>query len=390
MRIGIDVRLINPPSPGQQRYLWRLGAWLGDRGHEIHLLNVRHDDPRSGPDPQGYGSGDCLHVHRLHALSRTDLRAHVTALELDVLLLNPERSRRYRGLRPNLLRSAYGTDHYAQRLRSFRHPVAHSVQRLARETPWSRAEQRWERAFYGDGVHRPRVIAQSEYMREQIVSSYPVPEEDVHVIPNGVDLSEFSSESRLERRERARARWGIPADAPCLVLMAHNFRLKGLPRLVQALRQPTGTDRPWLLVAGSGTGRRQRRNARRWVHGAGLEDRIVFAGSVASPIDAYAAADVLVHPSWHDSFGFAVLEAMACGLPVVTTPWVGASELIESGSEELIVDPGNTIDLARAIRSALGPDGKRWGRAAAATAKRYGERDNFTAVEGVMRLAADR
>lgn len=234
------------------------------------------------------------------------------------------------------------------------------------------------------------MIAQSVYMRNEIVASYALPNDRVHVIPNGVDLTEFTPERRTERRGAARRRWGIPEDARCLLFVGHNFRLKGLPAALRAVEAWTSADRPWLLVVGRGTGRRQRQRARQWVRSSGLRDRVVFGGPVESSLEAYAAADSLVHPSWHDSFGFTVLEAMACGLPVVTTPWVGAGELIESGRDGFVHDPRDTDGFNEAVEDSLGDAGAAWGRAAARTAQLYSETENFTAVERVMKLAAAR
>src|SRR5690606_9430881 len=108
-----------------------------------------------------------------------------------------------------------------------------------------------------------------------------------------------------------------------------------MPRLDDP-RQPVH-----LLVAGRGTGSGQRKKAERMVRSLGLDGRVTMAGEVRPSLHAVAASDCLIHLSWHDSFGFAALEAMACGLPVITTPYVGAAELIEHGESGLVVDPSS-------------------------------------------------
>lgn len=383
MRIGIDIRVADPDEPGQQRYLWRLGEWLADTGHDTHYLTVKRQ-PHSVELPAD------TTLHRFARLPRRRLREAIAALDVDALLINPERSRRYRGVQANVLRSAYGTEHYRQKLRSFRHPAERALRGVWRKAPWTLAEARWERAFYERTSPPPRVIAQSEYMRRQILESYRIPEDHVHVVHNAIDTSEFCPEARVRLRGEMRERWSIPDDAFCLLFLGHNFRLKGLWQLLAILGRADMRDRPThLLVAGRGTGGGQRVKARRLVGKHGLQDRVTFTGPVRPSLHAIAAADALIHLSWHDSFGFAPLEGMACGLPVITTPYAGASELVEDGVSGLVVDPAVEDDIARAIRS-LHDDAvrKRIGRAAAAVGAEHNEPSNFLRVLGVIEHAA--
>lgn len=384
MRIGIDVRVAEPSEPGQQRYLWRLGAWLGAHGHDCHFLTLRQQPP-DVIAPEG------TVLERLHRLSRSELRRRVRDLELDVLLLNPERARRYRGIRANALRAGYGTDHYGQKLRSFRNPVERGLRRGLRVAPWVLAERRWERAYYEAGPVLPEVIAQSEYMRREILDSYRIPPERVHVVHNAIDATEFNPEWRTELRAEMRRRWGIGEDALCLLFLGHNFRLKGLWQLLRVLPRVARGVPAHLLVVGRGTGAGQRRKAARLVERRGLGDRVTLAGPVATSLEAYAAADALLHLSWHDSFGFVALEAMACGLPVVTTRYTGASELLEDGVSGLLVDPARDDELlAAAMRLADPEERSRLGAAAAAVGARHDEEANFGRLTRVLSIAGAR
>jgi UDP-glucose:(heptosyl)LPS alpha-1,3-glucosyltransferase len=147
---------------------------------------------------------------------------------------------------------------------------------------------------------------------------------------------------------------------------------------------------PRLLVLGRGTGAAQRAEAQSLVRGRSLEKRVILAGEGERVIDAYAAADALLHLTWHDSFGFVVLEAMACGLPVVTTRYAGASEIIEHGTSGLVVEP-EVPAIASAIMLLADPlVRERIGVAAAHMASHHTEPQNFLAVERVFEIAASR
>ena len=381
MRIGIDIRTTDPEEPGQQRYLWRLGAWLGEKGHEVHFLTVRPQQPET-ESPSG------ATLHRLDGITRATLRRAVSLLSLDILLLNPERSRRYRGIPANVLRPAYGTEHYLQKLRSFRNPVELALRRALRSSPWVLAERRWERAFYEDRTPSPEVIAQSEYMRGHIVASYRVPEAHVHVVHNGVDTDEYSPSRRRALRAEMRERWAIPDDAFCLLFLGHNFRLKGLWRILDILPRLGGGTPFHLLAVGRGTGPVQRGRAWSLIRRRALSDRVTMTGPVRPSVNALAAADALLHLSWHDSFGFVALEAMASGLPVVTTRHTGASEIIDEGTSGLLVDPGDHTAIIESIRRLSDPELRaRIGAAAAEAGSGRNESANFQQVLRVLAAA---
>jgi UDP-glucose:(heptosyl)LPS alpha-1,3-glucosyltransferase len=114
----------------------------------------------------------------------------------------------------------------------------------------------------------------------------------------------------------------------------HNFQLKGLAVALQALAR--ASDDITLTIAGSDHPAYWRRLAAR----LGVADRVRFAGAVdtSAMVSLYRESDLLLHPAVHDPFPRVVLEALACGCPVITTPTCGASEVISEGQDGWVIE----------------------------------------------------
>ena len=147
-----------------------------------------------------------------------------------------------------------------------------------------------------------------------LVSTYGRVRAPIHVIPNGVDLERFRPPTPDERA-RARAAVGVDPAQPVAVFVGHEFERKGLPLAIEGLRRAPDVT---LLVVG-GTPEMIRR-ARAQAEHHGVAARVVFAGTQADPIPFLWASDVLVLPSAYEANALVVLEALACGLPVVVHP----------------------------------------------------------------------
>jgi UDP-glucose:(heptosyl)LPS alpha-1,3-glucosyltransferase len=92
----------------------------------------------------------------------------------------------------------------------------------------------------------------------------------------------------------------------------------------------------------------------RQAHRLGIGDRVRFLGHRADPRDCYFAADYLVHPTFYDPCSLVVLEALACGLPVVTSRYNGAAELLSPPADGVVIDdPHAAPELAAALNRML-------------------------------------
>src|SRR5262249_47633958 len=129
-------------------------------------------------------------------------------------------------------------------------------------------------------------------------------------------------------------------------------RLKGLEPLLHAV-QRLPEDRPFkLLVAGSARNKEFEKLAR----DLGVADRVRFIGYCKEMRNCYFASDLLVHPTFYDPCSHVVLEAMTCGLPVITTRYNGASELLRPPREGYVIeDPHDHDHLAWCLTQLLDP-----------------------------------
>ncbi len=168
---------------------------------------------------------------------------------------------------------------------------------------------------------------------------------DVRVIPNAVDHEAFHPAARVARRSEARKQFGYREEDFVALLISNDWRMKGLPTLLEAVAQ-CGELPVRLLVVGQD-------DPDPYVLPAnplGIRDRLQFAPPSADVLGFYAAADAYASPTLEDSFGLPALEAMACGLPVITSVESGVAEVITGSVDGFVLcDPLDSLELARLI-----------------------------------------
>jgi UDP-glucose:(heptosyl)LPS alpha-1,3-glucosyltransferase len=198
--------------------------------------------------------------------------------------------------------------------------------------------------------------------------------DDLPVVYMGLDHTIFNPQARLARRDAARKELGMPGDQFAFLLVGNDWRKKGLFTLLEAL--PLLADLPVALyVAGSDETRPYDAPIERLK----LAGRVRFLPSRGDVAFYYAAADAYVGPSLEDTFAQPPMEAMACGLPVITTSTNGTAEIMTDGVDGLILqDPNDSRTLAAQMRAVCEDAGlrARLAERAAETASRYTWDDN--------------
>ena len=212
--------------------------------------------------------------------------------------------------------------------------------------PYHRYALAAERALFNSARLRA-VICNSRMVKEEIHHHFGVAEDKLHVIYSGVDTSAFHPELRTRHRRAVRERLGIPAEAPVFLHVGSGFERKGIARLLEALARLPGAVHA--LIVGKD---KHLERFRRLTDRLGLAGRVHFTGGLTDVKPCYGAADVFCLPTLYDPFPNAALEAMASGLPVVTSTRCGAAELIKPGYNGFVCDALDVTALAEAMRRA--------------------------------------
>jgi UDP-glucose:(heptosyl)LPS alpha-1,3-glucosyltransferase len=199
--------------------------------------------------------------------------------------------------------------------------------------------------------HHPEtlVAAVSDYVVKQLRRHYQLDDARIRMVFNGVDAPDASDDERLQDRRGLQHQFGLGQDELILLMVAHNFRLKGVARGIEAVARLDPHRGPTVraLVVGRGHPARFRRLADR----LGVADRIIFVGPTERVSAFYHAADILIHPTYYDPCSRVVLEALVTGLPAITTRHNGAAEVIEDGVHGYVVESADAVDqLADRVR----------------------------------------
>jgi glycosyltransferase involved in cell wall biosynthesis len=197
-------------------------------------------------------------------------------------------------------------------------------------------------------------VAISAQVREALVAR-GIEERKIVSIPNGIDTRTFAPVD-ARRKLELRTALKLPADGRILVYTGRLSAAKGLLPLVSAWRELSPQHpRAHLLLVGSGEGSPDdcERELLDYVEAHGLAPSVTLTGRVEKVSEYLQASDVFVFASESEGFGLSLIEAMAVGLPVVTTRVGIAPELVQPGVNGLLFAPRSPESLARALRWAL-------------------------------------
>jgi len=353
LKLAFIVEHFDITGEGLENDAVQLCRALADRGHDIHVI------ARDG-----------------HAPAPITLHLGLDEVEHHLAAIAPELTIDWAFLHPADIHRIGGGVHAAflgYNLRAFPGPAGW-LKRLGYRKRKHRSILAREHLI----LTRPhaRFLAISNFVAGHAIA-HGAPRDAVHVLHNPVDVERFSPARVAPLRAAARRQWGIPEDARVLLFVAHNLRLKNLALLRRiCTRLMPDYPRLRLLVIAK---RPPTWNAT-WLVTPGLLTQIERA---------YAAADILVHPTYFDSFANVVLEAMCSAMPVLVSQDAGVSELITDGENGLVLPvhgpnaEGRWFEAIQALLDAPG-ECRRLGLAAHAEARHHDYPAYLDAVEAYL------
>ncbi len=298
-------------SGGAEAYLKRLARGVVEAGNEVQLITTEAWPQNEWP----FGA-----IRRVQSGSVTEFARDLEKIRPQIrcdVLMSLERV-----WSCDVYRAGDGVHRaWLARKRKFELPLKRFVRGLNRK---HRDILQLEEALLGNRG-ADRVIVNSQMVKTEIVDLYSYPADKIDIVRNGVPVGQFRFDPKL--REESRDQLKVKPDEIALLFAGSGWERKGL-RFAVAAMALSNNRKMRLLVAGQGNQRYYK------------SKHVRFLGEVPDPVRIYSAADIFILPTIYDPFSNACLEALACGLPVITTRSNGFSEIIEHGVH------GSTVDFA--------------------------------------------
>ena len=218
---------------------------------------------------------------------------------------------------------------------------------------------------------RPKIVAISHLIKKDMASFCQINEAEIKIVYNGVDTTQYNSNLQRQLRGPLRQHLGIPEHDVIFLFISYDLKKKGILPLVDAaaILKQTSKDRFKILVVGGSPYPSLLKRIKK----KGLTDTIIFTGQSRSIKEFYGNADVFVLPTYYDACSLVVIEAMASGLPSITTVYNGAAGIITNGEDGYIIShPPEPMELEDRMRSLMAPETReQMSKKAMQTAKKY-------------------
>jgi UDP-glucose:(heptosyl)LPS alpha-1,3-glucosyltransferase len=369
MNIGLAIYNFDPKKGGAERYAYDLATDLLKRGHQVYVFCAKAVNLRGAV----IAKFDTMRFPRwLRSLSfALNHRRYVKMFPVDVML----------GFGNTLLLDVYQSHGGVQRfwmereIASYDDPKERRVKAVLLRNSLNQRIQRWIEEYPIRKGQYSRIVAISDMVKDHMKEYYRLEDDNINIVYNGVDTEKFRPDGQ-KTGEKLK-----------ILFSAGNFRLKGLLPLLLAAGQ-IAKDRKDFRVVVMGRGRKERYEDS--IEQLEIKDVVTFLGEKSSPDEVYRDAHICVHPTFYDACSLTTMEAMASGLPTITTRWNGASALIAPGEGFVIEGPEDIAGLADAIRSLFNEEARaEMGRKARLKLEGYTIERNVDLMENIFREVCD-
>ncbi|MEW6026668.1 MAG: glycosyltransferase family 4 protein [Planctomycetota bacterium] len=377
MKIAFVIYNWSESKGGVERYAYDLARYLTKEGNEVHIFSANKDAaPAPGLIFHPVPAGGIFSYNKYSAFARNSAR-----------MLKEDRFDVIHGFGRTYYQDVYrvGSGCHWEYLKN-RHPSTNNIfgRLLQYLNPRNQVIMHLEKKSFSRGAYK-KVVCISHRVKQEVQAYYHIPDEDIKIIYNGIDLNRFNPGNREKYCSETRAKLGLSGGDIVLLFVGSGFERKGLQYAIESLALVPQDKRAnlKLLVVGSGNIARYQSLAARH----NIEKQVIFAGAQAQIERYYASGDVFLFPTLYEPFGTVCLEAMASGLPVITTRIAGASEVIADSIDSFVVDrPSDIRTIAEKIVFLLDPVWrKNMSKAAALTASKYSFENNFRQVKETYR-----
>jgi UDP-glucose:(heptosyl)LPS alpha-1,3-glucosyltransferase len=349
MKIALVILHAEPEKGGAEGYTVNLASSLKRRGHEVSVLATSFaESARLVDNVPLDGSGRTRRARYRSFIDSLD--RHLAGTRYDVVhAISPVRRCDLYHPQAGLSAEQIASGHrrYAG-LRSLIHWIG---TRLARKRLFV---GQIEREMLTHAGSLTIVVSVSDMVKDTARRRYGLPEDRLVTLFNAIDPARFDPERQPDAGHQLRQTLGIAADKVVALIVAQDFHRKGLQPAIEAIAK-VSDPRLVLLVVGKPDPTEYRALAAT----LGVMDRVIFAGATADTYPHYQAADLFVLPTWHDPCSLVVLEALAMGLPTITTAQNGAHEVIVEGVHGFTLPNPAAVDLLAEWLRALLPDDRR-------------------------------
>ena len=312
---------------GAEGYSGSFIEGLAEAGHEIHIFAIKW---------QINGSHNNVHFHKVPALTFNSFFRELTFAISSLVVM--KKWRRYFDI-----------------IQTHDKTVYQDIYRAGDGCHIEWLKQRWQRTSFRGKLsivlnpyhwlilvlervifkqHRyKKIIAISELVKTNIAGNYGVTLSDIEVIYNGVDINKFHPANKNKYRIEIRQKYGLKDSDFVVLFMGSGFERKGVGYLIKAvgsISEPVS-----VLIVGKGSNPSLK----------GVRQKIIFCGPQKDNYKYYAAADLFVFPTVYEPFGNVHLEALASGLPVITTRNSGAAEIIKDDIHGFVIEKPEDLQI---------------------------------------------